>query len=57
MADEKGSIRQELGEGEYDGPAEKHQKRKEARLAWRTRRETYSEDGQVEGEFGKFLLS
>lgn len=58
LTDEKESIRQELGEEEYVGPAEGHKKRKEARLAWRVRRETYNEDGQVEeGEFGKYLLS
>ena len=46
MTDEKESIRQNLGEEEHDGPAEGHRERKEARLAWRMRREAYSEDGQ-----------
>ena len=47
MTDEKESIRQNLGEEEHDGPAEGHRERKEARLAWRMRREAYSEDGQA----------
>ena len=47
LTDEKESIRQKSGEEEHDGPVEGHKERKEARLAWRMRRETCNEDGQV----------